>query len=104
MRSLVFALPALAACAVHDQAVCASADQCADYAYTSEYWRLDLAEDFCDGTFTYGGTCPTDGAVATCTFNGEFATSVYTYYAPDFTAETAQTECETVVNGTFAAI
>ncbi|MDP2310291.1 MAG: hypothetical protein Q8P18_30020 [Pseudomonadota bacterium] len=102
MRILLF-VPLFAACATQDFGVCDAEDQCSEYTFSSEYWRLDLIADYCEGTFSYTGECAADSAVGTCSFNGEYATSVHTYYGPAFTAETAQVECETVVVGTFSA-
>ena len=58
--------------------------------------------DYCEGRWTYSGECAPDDAVGTCTYEGGPGPNVHTDYAPAFTEETAQTECETVVMGTRA--
>jgi len=104
MRNLaLFVLLLTAACSTQSYGVCAAEDTCVESTFSSEYWRLDLLADLCEGTFEYSGECASDGAVGFCTFNGEYATSEYTYYAPAFSAETARSDCETVVLGTFTA-
>ncbi len=73
---------------------------CAEY--DGEHANLIVLKEFCDGTFTWGGTCDRSGdVVGECLRNGDSVMTVTVYYAPDFDPDSAETDCTEVQVGAF---
>lgn len=85
----------LLACAPQSAGTCDATDTCSEYSYTSELYRLNTVRSLCTGTWEWDGACATDGSVGSCTFSGDYGTTVTYFLAPAYTPETAEAECGT---------
>ncbi|UJR82378.1 hypothetical protein [Sandaracinus amylolyticus] len=83
--------------------IVATLSTCRDLGPSAFALGEDFARGLCTGTYTSGGTCPTESRVGSCDEGGGQIRRYYSTGGLPYTLETAQQDCQLMPGATFTA-